>query len=66
MIAAPLVAANPAPVRIAAAKSCHGAPARAQPNSPRAVAPVAARVIDATPNRQCSSGRRMTIAALKR
>ena len=63
LIAAPLVAAHPAPVAAAATNSCHGAKAKPQPHSPNAVASTPKRVTAAIPNRRCASARHATMAA---
>jgi hypothetical protein len=50
MMAAPLVTAQPAPLRVAATNSCHGAAANDQPTMPITRANVPAWVTVAMPN----------------
>jgi hypothetical protein len=66
LIAALLVADHPAAVNAAAAKSCHGASAQAQPSVPAEKARTPARVVAARPKRRCASSRQATMPELMR
>jgi hypothetical protein len=65
-IAAPLVAAHPAPLGNAAANSCHGSRAFDQARMPSAAKATPACVTRAMPKRRCASGRHVTSMALNR
>ena len=63
----PLIAAQPAPLTIAAAKSCQGLSATAQPNTPALSATAASRTMAGMPKRPNSAGRfAATIAPLRK
>src|SRR5262245_57786724 len=63
LIAEALVAPQPAPLKTAATKSCHGADAKPQPRTPRVRDEIPALVTVAAPNRAWSCGSRADISA---
>ena len=66
MMGAPLVAAHPAPLNIAAMNSCHGSPANDQKSMPITSVATPAWVVVAMPKRRWASGKRATRTALTR